>query len=40
MDGNSILGKRNKKSPDECIRVIEETIFENKLNETELEEEI
>lgn len=33
-------GKEIKKSPDECIRVIEETIFENKLNETELEEEI
>ena len=33
-------GKEIKKSPDECIRVIEETIFENKLNEAELEEEI
>ena len=33
-------GKDILKDPDECIRVIEETIFEQKLNEMETEEEI
>lgn len=33
-------GKDIKKSPNECIKVIEETIFENNLNEAELEEEV
>lgn len=33
-------GEEIKKSPDECIRVVEETIFDNKLKETELEEEL
>lgn len=38
MDGNPILGNDIKKNTDECIRVIEETIFEIKTMDDYTEE--
>lgn len=36
MDRYKILGKRHKKDVEQCVKVIEETIFENMLNEKDL----
>lgn len=35
MDGSSVLGRRYKKHPEECVKVIEEAIFDNIIFESD-----